>query len=341
MKTPHHYPPEFFKEIAAHCSKYGGADKWRSIFQLVTTVGLFVMACSLMFYSLNISYWITILLAFPTAGLLARIFIFQHDCGHGSFFVSKKANDWTGRFLSILTAIPYDFWRRSHNIHHATSGNLDRCGVGDIDVITVKEYEAFSQSKKFWYRIYRNPIVLLIIGTPMYIILLQRIPYDQGAYFRETYKTLSKSVTWKSTMLTNLSLILFYGSLALLIGIIPLMSVALPILIIAAWFYGWAFFVQHQFEDTYWETDEKWNRQEAALMGSSYFALPKILQWFSGNIGIHHIHHMCSTIPNYKLQECIDARPELKEINKLTLFQSFKCATLKLWDEEKKCLIGI
>ncbi len=341
MSTSDHYSPQFFKEIAAHCNAYKGADKWRSIFQLTTTLGLFIMACSLMFYSLNFSYWVTILLTFPTAGLLARIFIFQHDCGHGSFFVSKKANDWTGRFLSTLTAIPYDFWRRSHNIHHSTSGNLDRCGVGDIDVITVKEYQALSKWKKALYRIYRNPFVLLIVGTPLYIMLMQRIPYNQGAYFRDTYKTLSLSITWKSTMLTNVTLILFYGSISLLVGIIPLVSIALPILIVAAWFYGWAFFVQHQFENTHWERNENWSRQEAALMGSSYFALPKVLQWFSGNIGLHHIHHMCSTIPNYKLQECMDARPELKEINKLTLLQSLKCARLKLWDEEKKRLVAI
>ncbi len=341
MTSSHNYPPQFFKDIAAHCNTYKGADKWRSIFQLVTTVSLFVMASGLMLYSLNFSYWITLFLSLPTAGLMARIFIFQHDCGHGSFFTSKPANDWTGRFLSMITAVPYDLWRRSHNLHHATSGNLDRCGVGDIDVITVKEYEALSKMNKFIYRLYRNPFALLLIGTPLYTIILQRFPYSQGAYFRETYKTLSLASTWKSTMLTNAGLVVFYGSLAFFIGIVPLISVALPILIVAAWFYGWAFFVQHQFEDTYWETNENWNIQEAALMGSSYFVLPRVLQWFSGNIGFHHIHHMCSKIPNYKLQECMEARPELKEINRITLLESLKCASLKLWDEDKQRLVTL
>lgn len=294
-----------------------------------------------MLYSLSLPYWITILLAFPTAGLVARIFIFQHDCGHRSFFISKKANDWVGRCLSILTLMPYDSWRRSHNMHHAASGNLDHCGVGDIDVITVKEYQALSKRKQFLYRLYRNPILLLMIGTPLFIIVLQRLPYTQSAYFRETNKTLSRSSTWKSTMSTNLVLLGFYSSLAFFIGVIPLLSISLPLWVITSWFYGWAFFIQHQFENTYWEEHENWNRAEAALMGSSYLDLPKILQWFSGNIGLHHIHHMCSQIPNYKLQECMDAKPELKTINRITLIQSLKCPNLKLWDENKKKLVSI
>ena len=338
MKNPSH---KILKELVAHCNKYKGADVKRSLFQLITTLLFFFTMCVIMFYSLNMPYWITLLLAVPTAGLMARIFIFQHDCGHGSFFNSKQANDWTGRCLSMLTIVPYSFWRRSHNLHHATSGNLDKCGVGDIDVITVKEYKTMSKWKRFFYRLYRNPIILLIIGTPIYIIIFQRIPSSQGAYFRETHKTLSIASTWKSTMSTNLCLVVFYSILAFFIGLGPLLSIALPILIISAWFYGWAFFVQHQFEDTHWENHENWNITEAALMGSSYLDLPKILQWFSGNIGLHHIHHLCSQIPNYKLQECMDARPELKEINRITLLESLKCASLKLWDEDKKKLIRI
>lgn len=329
------------KEIAAHCNKYKGSNAFTAIFQMTTTLGLFFIACALMFYSLSWSYWITLLLTIPTAGLMARIFIFQHDCGHGSFFNSKKANNWTGRCLSLLTAVPYDFWRRSHNFHHATSGDLNRSGVGDIDVLTLKEYNALPPRKQFFYRLYRNPFALLMVGTPLYIILLQRIPYTQSAYFRESSTVLSRSSIWKSIMSTNISLILFYTALSLAFGFVTVVSIALPILVVSAWFYGWAFFVQHQFEDTYFEESEDWSIQEAALLGSSYYALPKILQWFSGNIGIHHVHHLCSKIPNYKLQECLDAKPELKDINKLTLIQSLKCGTLKLWDEEKKKLVSI
>ena len=341
MSNPANPTIENVKEIAAHCNKYKGADTGRSIFQLTTTLALFVLSLGVMFYSLHLSYWLTLLLAIPTAGLLARIFIFQHDCGHGSFFKTKKINDWVGRCLSVLTAVPYSYWRRSHNLHHATSGDLDRCGTGDIDTITVREYNALSPLKKFFYRMYRNPIALIIVATPIYIILLQRIPYRQTAYFRENYKRLKLSSTWKSIVLTNISMLAFYSTLILLIGLTPVLSVMVPVLIVTSWLYGWAFFIQHQFEDTYWEKNENWDLQEAALMGSSYYALPKILQWFSGNIGLHHIHHLCSQIPNYKLQECMDAWPELKTINKLTIRDSLKCTNLKLWDEEKSKLVAI
>jgi omega-6 fatty acid desaturase (delta-12 desaturase) len=329
------------KKIAAHCQNYKGAQASKAIFQMATTIGLFLVGCVAMFYSLNLSYWLTLLLAIPTAGVMARIFIFQHDCGHGSFFNSKKTNDWVGRAISLITIVPYDFWRKSHNFHHATSGDLDRGGVGDIDVLTVREYKALSPMKQRIYRLYRNPFVLLMIGTPIYIMFLQRIPYTQSAYFRENGKVLSRSSIWKSIMLTNLSIFLFYGSLSLIFGFTTVISIALPIWIISAWFYGWAFYVQHQFEETYFEESEEWSIQEAALLGSSYYALPKVLQWFSGNIGIHHVHHLCSKIPNYKLQECIDDMPELKNINKLTFMQSLKCGTLKLWDEDSKKLVKI
>ena len=341
MTVPDNPSPQYFKKIASHCHNYKGAEAWRSTFQLVTTLGLFIISCSLMFYSLNLSYWITALLIFPTAGLLVRLFIFQHDCGHRSFFNSPKANDWTGRFLSILTVIPYDFWRRSHNLHHATSGDLERCGIGDIDVLTVKEYMALPKGQQLLYRLYRNPLILIILGTPLYTIILQRSPYNQKSYFRNNNKTLALSSTWKSIMLTNAGLAVFYGSLAFFIGIGPLLLVCLPVLIVTSWLYGWGFFVQHQFENTYWRMHDDWNIHEAALMGSSYYALPKIIEWFSGNIGRHHVHHMCSQIPNYKLRECMDDWPELKDINKITLRQSLKCANLKLWDEEKKLLVKI
>lgn len=333
--------PQYIKEIAAHCSQYKGAEAWRSIFQLVTTLGLFFTSCGVMLYSLEVSYWITALLTVPTAGLLARIFIFQHDCGHRAFFNSQKVNDWTGRFLSLLTFVPYDLWRRGHNLHHAASGNLERCGVGDIDVLTVKEYKTLSKEKQLLYRLYRNPFLLIMVGTPLYTLIFQRIPYNNKAYFRNNNKMLSLSSTWKSTIFTDIALIAFYGSLAFLIGIVPLLLVYLPILILTAWFSGWAFYVQHQFENTYWETNENWSIQEAGLMGSSYYALPRVIEWFSGSIGRHHIHHMCSQIPNYKLRKCMDAKPELENINRITLRQSLKCASLRLWDEDKKQLVSI
>ena len=328
------------KEIAAHCNTYKGADAGRSIFQLATTLALFFSTCALMLYALNISYWITALLVIPASGLLTRLFIFQHDCGHGSFFNSKAANDWVGRFLSLLTVTPYDFWRRAHNMHHATSGDLDRRSIGGIDTITVREYNEMTRRQKIIYRIYRNPFVLLILGTPFHVLVVQRVPYMYDPHFHKDYQTLSNKSCWKSIMMTNVSLVVFYGFLASIFGFGALLAVYLPIVIATSCIGGWLFFIQHQFEEAYWERHQNWERQEAALMGSSYYALPKILQWFTGNIGLHHIHHLCSSIPNYKLQACMDARPELREINRLTFRDSLKCLRFKLWDEQSSRLVG-
>jgi omega-6 fatty acid desaturase (delta-12 desaturase) len=326
-------------DIVKHCNTYKGADTKRSLFQLTTTLVLFAVTCALMVYGYHTSFWITALLYLPAAGLLTRIFIFQHDCGHGSFMHSAKANNWIGRALGLLTFTPYDFWRRAHNMHHATSGDLDRRSIGGIDTITVREYQAMSKTKQRAYRLYRNPFVLLVFGTPYYTIIGQRLPFNSSFNFYDDYKTLSNESIWNSIMLTNLALVAFYGSLAFLIGWGPLLAVYLPIVTITAWLGGWLFYIQHQFEETYWEKNAEWNMHEAALLGSSYYHLPKILQWFTGNIGLHHIHHLCLKIPNYKLQECMDAYPELAEINKLTLWGSLDCLTLKLWDEDQNRLV--
>ena len=327
--------------IAAHCKDYKGADTWRSLFQLVTTLSLFAACLGVMFYTLGISYGLTLLMVPLTAGLLIRLFIVQHDCGHGSFFNSKKANNWTGRFIGLLTFTPYDFWRRAHNMHHATSGDLDRRSIGGIDTITIKEYRSLSKRMQLFYRIYRNPVFMIIFGTPFYTVIMQRFPINQGTNFYENYKTLTAESIRQSILLNNVSLLVFYGAFAWLLGPINVLAVYLPVLVVTSWIGGWLFFVQHQFEDAYWEKHEEWDALESALMGSSYYALPKILQWFTGNIGLHHIHHLCAQIPNYKLQPCMDARPELAEINKLGFWESFKCPQLKLWDEELKKMVPL
>ncbi|MDH5721766.1 MAG: fatty acid desaturase [Alphaproteobacteria bacterium] len=321
--------------ILEHCRSYQGADIKRSIIQLVTTLALFAAILLVMVYFMASYYLLTVALMPIAAGLLTRIFIFQHDCGHGCFFKTKKANARIGRALSMLTFTPYDFWRRAHNMHHATSGDLDRRSIGGIDTITVSEYEALPSRKKSIYRLYRNPFFLIILGTPVYTMLGQRLPFNAPTNFYEGYKTLSAASIRDSIMLTNLLLIAFYSSAWLLFGLEALLWVYLPVLVMTTWIGGWLFYVQHQFEDTYWEKNPNWNIHESALMGSSYYKLPKILQWFTGNIGLHHIHHLCSQIPNYKLQECMDAMPELAEINVLTLKESFKCGGLKLWDEDQ------
>lgn len=328
-------------EIFAHCKLYKGADTPRSVFQLITTLVLFTACMAVMAYGVGLSYWASYLLILPAAGLLTRIFIFQHDCGHRSFFNSQKANDWTGRALSLLTFTPYDFWRRAHNMHHATSGDLDRRSIGGIDTITVSEYQSMPRIKQLAYRVYRNAFLMIICGTPLYTLVAQRIPFNAGFNFYEDYKTLPSGSIWKSIMLTNISLLAFYGLFVAALGWSTLLYVYLPTVVVTSWIGGWLFYVQHQFEDTYWERNEEWNSLESALHGSSYYKLPKILQWFTGNIGLHHIHHLCSQIPNYKLQTCMDDLPELKEINVLSARESLQCGNLKLWDEDEKRMISL
>lgn len=327
--------------IAEHCKEYKGADVSKSVFQLVSTLGLFVLTLGAMYAALNVSYLLTLCFVPIGAGLLTRLFIIQHDCGHGSFFKSKKANNRTGRLISLLTFTPYDFWRRAHNMHHATSGDLDRRSIGGIDTITISEYKALSKPMQRAYRLYRNPIILIFIGTPIYTIFMQRVPFNQGTNFYDGYKTLSTQSIRKSIWQTNLALVACYGALALLFGPLALLAVYAPVLVATTWIGGWLFYVQHQFEDSYWEKNENWNALESALMGSSYYALPKIFQWFTGNIGLHHIHHLCAQIPNYKLQSCMDARPELKRINRLSFLESLQCSQLKLWDEKTKQMVSL
>ena len=331
----------FVKDIAKHCNAYKGGETRRSIIQLSTTLALFVGVIVLMGYSLSVSYILTLALSVIASGLLVRLFIVQHDCGHGAFFKTRKANDWVGRLMGLLTVTPYDFWRRSHNMHHATSGNLDKRGIGAIDTITVREYAALSSKKRLLYRIYRNPILFLLIGSPLYTIFIQRIPMKQTTSFHEGYHTLEMKDIWKSVMWMNASIVVFYGALSLIFGFGTVAAIYIPILTITSWVGSWLFFVQHQFEDTVWENQESWSMQEAALMGSSYYVMPKILQWFTGNIGLHHIHHLSSKIPNYKLQACMDARPELAQINRLTLRESLSCVKLKIWDEDQNKMVPL
>lgn len=279
------------------------------------------------------AYWVSLLLAVPTAGLLVRLFIFQHDCGHGSFFKSRIANSLLGRFLSVFTMTPYDHWKRSHAMHHATSGNLDKRGSGDVPTITVGEYLALSPLKRLGYRLFRNPIIMILFGAPINFIVLQRLPLGRA---------FSERNSRDSIIGLDLLLLAAFGAPMFFLGIVPVLSLYLPVMIIASWIGGWLFYIQHQFEETYWRREAEWNFHESAVAGSSYFDLPRVLQWFTGNIGLHHFHHLCSRIPNHRLQECVDAYPELHVMAKrITLLESLKCWRLSLWDEESRRLIGI
>jgi omega-6 fatty acid desaturase (delta-12 desaturase) len=319
------------RTLARKCALYGRADVKRSALQVLTTGVPFVLLWAAMVFSLDISYWLTLLLAIPAAGLLVRFFIIQHDCGHGSFLKSRTANDLVGRLISVLTLTPYGYWRRTHGMHHATSGNLSRRGVGDIDTLTVDEYLALSPRRRFAYRLYRNPVILFSVGAYYWFIVKHRVPFGLPLPWRQT---------WRSIVETNILIVAVATGVSAAVGLGSFLLIQGPIMMIAATIGTWLFYIQHQFEDAYWENDEHWSFYDSAIKGSSYYALPKILQWFTGNIGLHHIHHLCSKIPNYRLQECLDHIPELKHAARISLIGSLRCATLALWDEDQGKLVG-
>jgi omega-6 fatty acid desaturase (delta-12 desaturase) len=308
------------------------ADTKRSIVQLVTTATPFIALLAVMAWASHDRYWLTLMLAIPAAGLLVRLFIVQHDCGHSSFFRSRAANDFAGRALSILTLTPYYSWKRDHAAHHASTGNLDRRGRGDVETMTVVEYQASSFLRKLAYRLFRNPLVMVMLGAPINFILLQRFPKPHE---------LGNAKSLSSILSLDLALLVAFGLPCVLLGARPVFGTYLPVMVIASWIGNWLFFVQHQFDGAHWERDDDWDFHVAALSGSSYFKLPPLLQWFSGNIGLHHVHHLCSRVPNYRLQACLDAAPELQEVVKvITLRESLACWRLALWDERHKMLVG-
>ena len=311
---------------------YRQSNRARSVIELAITalplVALWVAAWFI--YSLGY-WWVTLLIAIPAAGFLVRLFMIQHDCGHGAFFENRLANDWVGRVIGVLTMTPYDFWRRTHAIHHATSGNLDRRGIGDVDTLTVREYFARSRWGRLKYRLYRNPLVMFGIG-PAYLFLLQhRLPIGlmRGGW-----------TPWISTQGTNAAIALIAVGLIWLIGVKAFFLVHLPIMLLAAVFGVWLFYVQHQFEETLWDENRGWNLHEAALHGSSHYDLPLLLRWFTANIGIHHVHHLHSRIPYYRLPRVLRDHPELRNVGRLTLLQSFRCVRLVLWDEAQRRLVS-
>ncbi|WP_417687159.1 fatty acid desaturase [Roseibium sp.] len=321
---------EQIRELAAHCERFKTPVAWRATSQIITTVVPFLALLTAMYFSLDVSYWLTLVLAVPAGGLLVRFFIIQHDCGHGSFFASKKVNDITGRLVSILTLTPYAYWRRSHALHHASSANLDRRGIGDITTLTVEEYKALPLIQRIGYRIYRNPFFLTTVGGVLHFLVIQRLPLVVQRPSREMAL---------SVLLLDAAMLVVYGTLIYFLGWTDFLLLAAPMVLVASAAGVWLFYIQHQFEETHWSSEPEWDRKTAAVLGSSYYDLPKVLDWFTGNIGLHHIHHLCSQIPNYRLQECMAARPELATINRMTIWESLKCANLALWDERSKRLV--
>jgi acyl-lipid omega-6 desaturase (Delta-12 desaturase) len=309
--------------------KYQFSDNWRSVWQIANSLIPYIATWYLMYRSLSVSYWLTLALTPLAAGFMTRIFIIFHDCGHGSFFKSSKANHIVGTVCGVLTHTPYFQWTREHAIHHASSGDLSRRGVGDVDTLTVKEYLALSKRDRLKYRIYRNPLVMLVIG-PQYIFLFRHRFTSKVSGRRER----------NNLYLTNLALLAVYGSVSLLIGLKAFLLIFAPIMLLSGAAGVWLFYVQHQYENTYWRNRGEWDYATSALLGSSYYKLPRVLQWFSGNIGFHHIHHLSPKIPNYKLQRCHEENPLFQESTVLGFWKSLKSASMKLWDEERGRMVG-
>jgi omega-6 fatty acid desaturase (delta-12 desaturase) len=310
---------------------YWGADTRRSVTQLLTSAVPFVAFWYAMLRSIEVSYALTLLLALPTSGFLMRLFIIQHDCGHGSFFRSRRARDWVGFVIGVVTLIPYQYWRKTHAYHHAHSGDLDFRGFGDIDTLTVREYQALPRLRRLAYRLYRNPIVLLGIGPAFHFVVKHRYPWDIPRDWKQA---------WRSVWWTNAAIAGIVLALGLAVGWQRFLMVQLPVTLFTASVGVLLFYVQHQFEETYWHRHGEWDFFDAALRGSSFLELPKPLQWITGNIGLHHVHHLSSRIPNYRLQECMDANADLQTATRIGLLDGWRLLGLTLWDEEARRLIG-
>ncbi len=309
---------------------YFGPELKKSISQVLTSAIPFVALWIGAYYALGISYWLTLALAFVAAGFVMRLFMIQHDCGHGSFFKSRRVADTLGFWIGVLTLTPYQYWRKTHAVHHAHSGDLDLRSFGEITTLTVDEYAAKDWFGKLYYRVYRNPIVLFGPGAAFHFLIKHRYPWDVPRKWKQA---------WASIWKTNLALVAIIAVMWATIGIKSFLLVQVPITLFACALGVWLFYVQHQFEDTYWHDHEDWDFFDAGLQGSSYLVLPKPLQWLTANIGIHHIHHIAAKIPNYKLQQCLEENPEFQRVTRIRFRDTFGCMRLTLWDEEQQKLI--
>jgi omega-6 fatty acid desaturase (delta-12 desaturase) len=306
------------------------ADTWHSVGQLASSVIPYLLLWYLMVLSLAYSYWLTLGLAVLAGGFLIRIFIILHDCGHGSFFKSARANEIVGSICGVFTLTPFYQWRHDHAMHHATSSDLDRRGYGDVLTLTVAEYLRMSRWERFKYCTFRHPVLMLLAGPVYSFVVRQRVVLATSGP-RER----------RSVHLTNLALLAVVVVAALTLGLPAFLLIQGPVVFFAGFVAVWLFYCQHQFEGTYWRTHQEWNFEEAAIKGSSYFRLPRLLQWFTGNIGFHHVHHLCPRIPNYYLERVHWSHPRFQEATTLTIRSSLQAFTLKLWDEERRELVGL
>lgn len=305
---------------------YTGGEKWKSINQLANTVipYLILMMTMMILLKSGVPYWFVLIFIPVTSGFLVRTFIIFHDCTHESFFKSKRANAAVGFILGILTFTAFYDWQKSHQIHHNTVGNLDRRGIGDVQVMTVDEYLSSKKITRFLYWWYRTPFILLVIGPLANFILIQRFPHA---------KSEKKEIA--SIIFTNIMLALVPVAAHFTVGLWNYFLVQLPVLYISGIAGIWLFYVQHQFHNVYWEHEDKWNMYDAAMKGSSYYKMPRLFQWFTGNIGFHNLHHLNPRIPNYKLMKCYREMPEMRNTITITMVRGFKALFLNVYDEKK------
>ena len=312
-------------------AQYREPNPARSVFELGVSLLPFLAIWAAAWWMLSFAPWASFGLALVNGLFLVRLFIIQHDCGHGGYFQNRTLSDWVGRALGVLTLTPYDVWKRTHAEHHSASGNLSARGMGDIYTMTVSEYLEMSWLGRLWYRSYRHPLTLFVLGPAYLFLLANRLPLG-----------LMKSGWryWTSAMGTNVALLAILGVLLWTGGIWLIVLVFLPTVMVAASAGVWLFYVQHQFEDTHWDHGNDWHLHEAALHGSSHYVMPKVLQWFSGNIGVHHVHHLYSRIPFYRLTEVLRDHKALLEAQRLTIGESIATARLHLWDETHRKLMS-
>lgn len=310
---------------------YRDPNAARSLKELLVTLGPFAGLVAVMFAAVAHGWWISLGLALAAGGLLLRLFLIQHDCGHGAFFARRSANDWLGRCLGVLTFTPYDCWRRSHSMHHATTGNLSLRGFGDVDTLTVSEYSALSFCGRLRYRAYRHPLVLFGLGPTYLFLLRHRLPIGlmrAGASY------------WASALATNVVIALVAFALIGEVGLLAYLAVHLPVVLIAASTGVALFYIQHQFEHTHWAGEHEWSFHEAALHGSSNLELPPLLRWFTANVGLHHAHHLASRIPFYRLPEVLNDHPRLAAVNPVSWREIPRAARLALWDGQNRRLVS-
>jgi acyl-lipid omega-6 desaturase (Delta-12 desaturase) len=318
-------------EWVLRLKRFERAETRKAIVQLANTLFPYLGLLTLMYLTIawHMPYWVTLLLAFPASGFMVRLFIFFHDCSHGSYLPVPRATKILGTLLGIIVFTPFAEWRQLHVTHHSTSGNLDRRGIGDVWTLTVKEYMESSRFRRLLYRLFRHPLIMFGIG-PLYMLLIaHRLP-SSGAGRDQI----------RSVYLTNAALAGIVTVAAFSIGLKAYLMIMLPVMMIAGSAGVWLFYVQHQFEDSYFEKEDEWSYVKAAVDGSSYYKLPKLLQWITGNIGFHHVHHLSPKVPNYNLEKAHKAVPPLQQATTVTMGASFKGLHFRLWDEQNKTFVG-